>query len=547
MKIVSTFFWLLFALNASAAIYYVDFDAGSDANNGTSTGTAWKHCHGDTNATGNAASTTPAAGDTIKFKGGVVYLGSIVIDHSGSSGAVTTYDGNSTGDWGTGSAVMDGNYVNHSTSITINLGVSHVTVVGFEIRNYGGFADNATNVLSAAAGTYTNGPYGYGEYSANAIICDGGSNTNLLFSNLLIHRIGQWRNTIGWDGSTVHGSGIYTKGQEGLIITNCEITKCGYVGITLSAFPNLKNVTVTDCYLHENINWAIDVNIQQAGGTIDGVTITKTRLMNLNQMGGDFQGPNPDAVHQNYIFMRTDGETTPWTNVFVTRCMFGDTNASPGGSGGTGAIFLSKGPSVNIYNNVFNRNWSVTGVIPIGYDTPSALTQIVRIYNNTFYRGCSGSEIALTGETESNRQIFVKNNLFVTDSGIPANSPSLNTDSGNGPKECDYNLYYSEVTAEGSKYVFLPGYLTFPQMESIGYETNGMWANPMFTSVANRDFTLQAGSPAINAGADLSAYFTTDYNGVTRTAPWDIGAYEFTNFRRATLNGAATLRNMTVQ
>jgi len=47
-----------------------------------------------------------------------------------------------------------------------------------------------------------------------------------------------------------------------------------------------------------------------------------------------------------------------------------------------------------------------------------------------------------------------------------------------------------------------------------------------FTDAANHDYTLVAGSIAIGVGADLSASFTTDLNGVTRTAPWDAGAYK---------------------
>lgn len=90
-----------------AAQYYVDFDGGNNASAGTSTGTAWKHSPGDANATGTAASTTPAAGDTINFKGGVRYLGTITIAWSGTSGNQITFEGSPSG-WGTGRAIMDG-------------------------------------------------------------------------------------------------------------------------------------------------------------------------------------------------------------------------------------------------------------------------------------------------------------------------------------------------------------------------------------------------------------------------------------------------------
>lgn len=41
------------------------------------------------------------------------------------------------------------------------------------------------------------------------------------------------------------------------------------------------------------------------------------------------------------------------------------------------------------------------------------------------------------------------------------------------------------------------------------------------------DTSLTGSSPAINAGTNLSGTFTDDYNGNTRIAPWDIGAYEY--------------------
>ena len=48
-----------------------------------------------------------------------------------------------------------------------------------------------------------------------------------------------------------------------------------------------------------------------------------------------------------------------------------------------------------------------------------------------------------------------------------------------------------------------------------------------FEDYANGDLRLKAGSALIGAGTDLSADFTTDITGATRTIPWDIGAFEY--------------------
>ena len=51
--------------------------------------------------------------------------------------------------------------------------------------------------------------------------------------------------------------------------------------------------------------------------------------------------------------------------------------------------------------------------------------------------------------------------------------------------------------------------------------------NPGFVDAPAHDFHLSMASVAIDTGADLSSVFTTDFDGVTRTLPFDKGAFEF--------------------
>jgi len=91
-----------------AATYYVDFAGGSDAAMGTSAEAPWKHSPGDPKAEGNAAKTDLKPGDTVRFKGGVPYRGSVICKWSGEEGKSITFDGNVDGKWGGGRAVIDG-------------------------------------------------------------------------------------------------------------------------------------------------------------------------------------------------------------------------------------------------------------------------------------------------------------------------------------------------------------------------------------------------------------------------------------------------------
>ena len=101
------FTWVLLASIpvAYATQYYVDFELGDDANSGTAPGSAWKHCPGDPNAGGIAASSTLGSGDVVLFRGGVVYRGEIRIKNDGSNGNPITFKGNG---WGATKAIIDG-------------------------------------------------------------------------------------------------------------------------------------------------------------------------------------------------------------------------------------------------------------------------------------------------------------------------------------------------------------------------------------------------------------------------------------------------------
>ena len=97
-----------FGLTASAATYYVDFARGVNTADGLSPKTAWKHCPGDSNATDKPKAVALVPDDTIIFKGGVQYFGSIELKVAGAEGRPITLDGNSAGTFGEGRAILDG-------------------------------------------------------------------------------------------------------------------------------------------------------------------------------------------------------------------------------------------------------------------------------------------------------------------------------------------------------------------------------------------------------------------------------------------------------
>ena len=89
----------------SAAVYYVDYAGGRDSANGTSPATPLQHAPGDPAATGTAANARLGPGDTVRFKGGVTYRGSIRARFDGAAGQPITYAG---AGYGTGAAIIEG-------------------------------------------------------------------------------------------------------------------------------------------------------------------------------------------------------------------------------------------------------------------------------------------------------------------------------------------------------------------------------------------------------------------------------------------------------
>ena len=143
-------------------------------------------------------------------------------------------------------------------------------------------------------------------------------------------------------------------------------------------------------------------------------------------------------------------------------------------------------PDMHFHNNTFYRCTTNTGH-PLIFQAVSdgfGAAHRARIYNNIFFECGSSTSSENTGYYEI--KTGITNALT------------------------DYNLVMG--TGAGTN-------------KSAFTEVNGVNGfDPLLVSATN--FRLQAGSPAIDAGMDLSAFFTTDFAGNTRAGTWDIGAYD---------------------
>jgi hypothetical protein len=187
-------------------------------------------------------------------------------------------------------------------------------------------------------------------------------------------------------------------------------------------------------------------------------------------------------------------------------------------------IYCNDCDTTNIYNNVvWNVGSYVNGdsVIYVG-SSDAATIDSVAVFNNIIGPSTGTQRSNLTFGNVTMTNITENNNLFYDSAGLV-------------------------IKHGASTYTSLASY----QAAVTPQESASLNADPLFTNVGAADFTLQAGSPAIDAGANLgspynfdlvpgsvwpSSVFTADQGGYG--AGWEIGAYVFGAHLGAVLGGS---------
>ena len=236
-------------------------------------------------------------------------------------------------------------------------------------------------------------------------------------------------------------------------------------------------------------------------GPKGGVTIYGNSNQILNNEI-DHNG-NPASTSTDGMDGAYDGESTSG-NIYYGNYIHD--NGRTGGSNLDHGLYLC-GSNEQVINNILVRN-DATGLQIAGYLTVSNL----RVYNNVIaWNGHSGIILwqALNGITIENNLIYANGGYGIgsyaaTGGGVVVDH---NLTSGNG--DGDYNF-----SDGGSTYAYALG--------------TAIYSDPLFVneSAANFDAHLAAGSPAIGAGLNLSALFSTDQADASRptAGAWDLGA-----------------------
>ena len=325
-------------------------------------------------------------------------------------------------------------------------------------------------------------------------------------------------------GERFNGVNIYEgNGQapNDIEITGLEISNTAFAGIMAKCKNNpglpIDGININNNYIHHTHGEAMYIgstrdthtghskltNVQIHHNTLeaiglDGIQVhfvtTNLRIYDNTIIGyavtANTTAPNGEAAdsHNKAIFV---GESECW----IERNWI-ETTSNWAGQG----IFLQPYKNTHVYNNVVihshDSNPSATGVV-------GAIT----LYNN----GNSGGIYAPV----SGAYAKIINNTIVT----PEGTGIINSSSATG-----YRI--NNIVAGPRNGVYTSGTFSGASTPNLHDDVSDVG----FTDAANDDYTLSAGSPAVDTGADVSGHnVTTDFNGTSRPpGDYDMGAFERT-------------------
>jgi hypothetical protein len=513
-----------------AAIYYVDYASGSDSRTGLTESQAWKRCPGDPGAAGVARTTQLAPGDTVRFRRGVSYVGTVDLNWSGSAGKPITYDGNA---WGSGERAI---ITTRNTTIwgfnTQDNARNWLVLANLDFYDIGGIADNhplwTTPDPNNYANRLTSVPNGL------AIRLHGGG-TDIVVRNCRFREIGQWipKKPVASEAQ-ITGYGISLEDNSRVLISNCEFTRMS-TPISIKARKQALDVTVADCEIHDYVRWGIDVAPRASGAKFRNITVLRTTIRDYHQYDADNWKAWGEKPHTDGIFFRSAIYDSIWENILVDQCHFYADEYGPT-IGGSASVFFAEGASGTVRNSVFTGKRHGMGDIAVAGRLATTQKQVVYIHNNTFF-GMT-RPVCIRKESSTRRQVHILNNIMYRPTTAYHH---IFCEDLKNIAEMDYNQYYGDNTE--ARTPIIGGVLdenasnyNLAALRNIGFDKNGFWAHPSFvrmsysviTEASKNDLHLTDKAPAIGRGKNLSYLFGVDHDAKGRpsSGKWTIGAYE---------------------
>jgi hypothetical protein len=541
------FIFVFLVLPLSATTYYVDncVTVGNDSNNGTSTSTPWL-----TIAHVNAHSFSP--GDSVLFQSTCVWREQLLPPSSGSSGSPITFGAygggalpkitaaNVQSSWtneGTGYYYASGYATNPATVSANGLLLLQMASKSAVINNTQWWYDltdqrvylffnpaGYTTEIGSRSTALTTEAHSY--LTFNGLHFEGGTiavsissgAANITVQNSTIKNAAYGittSNTVGNNGQILNNTVAYVY-NHGIVLGNGNIANwmisgnsisfAGYAdptgdtncsGIYLSVGTGTANVVQNNDIFNNGLGPGISTNIVCHGIYLDNNPGSAQVTIQYNQIHG-----NAGAgiqVHANNALL-------------AYNLIYGN---------GVGMLVENGASGVDIYNNVIASNYNPTSANEAGLylqcGSCSTATTVAALKNNIFY---ANSYVYLS-TTYYNQQIYVN-------AGSP--NPSITA--------AEYNLIYGSGTGGETLIEYQGTGYSFSGWQGLGFDAHGVSSDPKFTNSGSGDFTLQSGSPAIDAGTNLGTTYQfgldprTSFpwgtlNQNSQGSSWEIGAFVF--------------------
>ncbi len=617
----------------AAATYYVDFMDGSDDNSGTSAAEPWKHCPGDSNATGVAAAAILQPGNMVVFRGGVRYSGSITLRSGGAAGSPIVFKGDCTG-FGSGQAVLDGSEpLTGWTKCTTepgcngNTNLYYTTIPAqYGVTPFTANLHESDNFLWVAQEPDQPDPYFWDEVDNFYMLPVGAMTATSLVdaTNLNQADPNYWNNSsvalwinpnivvvrdiLTFDPvahritfANVGGGGVYTDRETGYAIFNSihALDRAGEYYIHPVANGDGSHTVYLWPNSGANPGTSISVSTRTFGIDLAGVSDIVIEGFTVQKFSGDgltdgvgigtvslaYRDRNNITIRNNTIRHNRKGTDSGYGGIYLgncTECLVENNTVEENvrHSGiflGGGSCSVVRGNTVTRAGSTSIRFYGVTS----SQITDNTVTQSNGSHANgiTLYLSCNTILVARNRVLDSNSPItfqdsgnlfFVRNLIDAADRGSNVNEwPPAHTDGSFGTisflnntlvrnnRNASLNIgnygaypYVSVnniIDGGGSAdevrrdYNIYTG-LSWNQAPSYGWS---LWEHEsvvtdmgsLFIDPGNGDFHLAAGSPAVNAGADITGFlpvisfpffnFWIDIDGnPVPPGSADIGAFE---------------------
>jgi len=297
-----------------------------------------------------------------------------------------------------------------------------------------------------------------------------------------------------------------------IIVDGFEIAFISGNGIVLREYSTITNNTIHHLGIDTaNHSYGAEVNCG-TDSTISHNTIYEVLVAGIYSTGHyDPHTTEGVIVESNTVYdcgitlikfiTSADADATCASNIIRYNNLYYTDSYVPTATYGNGILIEGRSGSAaddfEIYQNIIRAY--KTGILLYYYTTNA------KVYNNDITAKVGyGISVPPTGSSGD----IIKNNIIVDSAlgGLFAPDKAVISD-------CDYNCWY---TTTGTVYTLIDGVSYHSDdfaayKAATGWDTHGLWEDPLITSAATPDFHLLPASPCINAGVDVG--LTEDIEG----------------------------------